>query len=65
MYVPSLCERVRVRGECGTVFPDTVFMVISIDHDLRTADLISTAGRTFALDAVPFSDLEKRRAPET
>ncbi|UWZ86414.1 hypothetical protein [Occallatibacter riparius] len=60
MEVPRLCDRVRVRGE-----RDEVFLVIKVDEEFRTVDLISAAGRAIALDAVPFSDIERSRGAET
>lgn len=53
METPKLCDRVRVRGEQN----QRTYIVISIDEESRTVDLVAAAGSTHQLDDVPFSKL--------
>jgi hypothetical protein len=49
---PSLCDRVHVRKE-----HDRTYIVIKIDEESRTVDLIAASGSTRVLSGVPFSEL--------
>jgi hypothetical protein len=51
MDLPSICEKVRVAGRSGA------FLVLSIDRDTQTAELMPLDHVAPLLDAVPFSDL--------
>jgi hypothetical protein len=52
VYLPGVCERVRMTSRAG------VFLVVSVDLDKRTAELMPVDHVASALDAVPFSDLQ-------
>jgi hypothetical protein len=51
MDLPRICERVRVAGRSGA------FLVLSIDQEQQTAELMPLDRVAPLLDAVPFSDL--------
>ncbi|UWZ82368.1 hypothetical protein [Occallatibacter riparius] len=53
MESPKLCDRVRVRGEQNR----RTYIVISIDEESATVDLVAAAGSTHLLNGVPFSKL--------
>ncbi len=52
MDTPSLCDRVHVRKE-----PNRTYIVISVDEEARTVDLVAASGSTRTLASVPFSEL--------
>lgn len=51
MESPKLCDRVGVRGEQN----QRTYIVISIDEESQTVDLVAASGSTHVLDGVPFS----------
>ena len=52
MKTPVLSERVRVLGG-----QDKVYIVVKVDEESRTVDLVSAAGFPHALNDIPFSEL--------
>ncbi|UWZ86413.1 hypothetical protein [Occallatibacter riparius] len=55
MDTPRLSERVRVRGQ-----QDKAFIVIKVDEEARTVDLVPASGAALQLNDVPFSDLQRK-----
>jgi hypothetical protein len=49
MYIPCTRERVLVADR------HAIFLVIAIDQNQQTADLIPLIGKAFALESVPFA----------
>lgn len=56
MDTPQLSERVLVRGQ-----QEKVFIVIRVDEESRTVDLVPASGFARQLNDVPFSDLQRPR----
>jgi hypothetical protein len=52
MWIPSVCERVRVQGE------DDVFLIVGVDHSRKLVDMISTTGTRAMIEDVPFEFLD-------
>ena len=57
IYVPSARERVRVSGWGHTA----VFLVVEVDQETQTVDLMPLAGETYGLQGVPFGLLRPYR----
>ena len=52
MDAPNLCERVHVRGE-----QERTYLVMKVDTEEKTVDLVAYSGSTRVLENVPFSAL--------
>ena len=56
MYIPGVRERVAVADR------NAIFLVISVDAENQTADLIPLIGSAYALESVPFVTILPFRA---
>ncbi len=52
MDTPQLCERVRIRGH-----KDKTYIIIKVDEESQTVDLMPASGSARGPNDVPFSEL--------